>query len=107
MATLVWNRQLNQTNINNLDLFLYNCANSKSGELQHQSREQRGTHLPDPNLAQGRYDLQVWKAGGTNIVSTNELYALAFEFYSDRLSISASGTNVTLTWPAYPAGIHG
>jgi len=27
-ATLAWNRQQNQTGINNLDLFLYNAANS-------------------------------------------------------------------------------
>ena len=27
-ATLVWNRQPNRTNINNLDLFLYNAASS-------------------------------------------------------------------------------
>jgi len=102
-ATLAWNRQLNQTNINNLDLFLYNCANSNlvAGST---SLVNNVEHIYQPSLAQGRYDLQVWKAGGSGIVSTIEPYALAFAFYSDTLNVSGSGTNVTLTWPVYPAG---
>ena len=60
-----------------------------------------------PKLAQGRYDLQVWKAVGTpgfGIVSSVETYALAWEFFSPSLNIAPSGTNIALTFPAYPAG---
>jgi len=105
-ATLVWNRQQNQTNINNLDLFLYNAANSNlvTGST---SLVDNVEHIFVPQLAPGRYDLQVWKAGGTprvNIVSAAETYALAWEFSSTSLSVVASGTNLALTWPIYPDG---
>ncbi|HTV75779.1 MAG TPA: hypothetical protein VMD57_02185, partial [Candidatus Baltobacteraceae bacterium] len=56
---------------------------------------------------QGRYDLQVWKAGGVpdvTIVSSSETYALAWTFVSMPLNIAQAGTNVALTWPVYPAG---
>jgi hypothetical protein len=55
-------------------------------------------------LPQGRYDLQVWKAGGAGMISTNEPYALAWAMYSDSLSVTQAGTNFCLSWPAYPAG---
>ena len=42
-----------------------------------------------PQLAQGRYDLQVLKAGGTGIISGNESYALAWTMYSDLLTAKA------------------
>jgi hypothetical protein len=102
-ATLVWNRQLNQTNINNLDLFLYNCANSNLVACST-SLVNNVEHIYQTSLPPGRYDLQVWKAGGPDIVSTDELYALAFAFNSARLNASGSGTNLTLSWPLYPAG---
>ena len=79
-ATLVWNRQQNQTNINNLDLFLYNCANSNLVTCST-SLVDNVEHIFLPQLAQGRYDLQVLKNGGAT-VSTNETYALAWEFFS-------------------------
>ena len=102
-ATLVWNRHLNQTAINHLSLFLYNCANSNLVACST-SLVDNVEHLYLPTLAQGRYDLQVWKAGGLGIVSTAEPYALAFEFFSETLAVAESGTNTTLTWPVYPAG---
>ena len=102
-ATLIWNRQLGQTNINNLDLFLYNCASSNLVACST-SLVDNVEHIFVPKLPQGRYDLQVWKAGGDNIVSTSETYALAWEFSSTRLAISKSGTNANLSWPVYPAG---
>jgi hypothetical protein len=61
-------------------------------------------HVYVPDLPPGRYDLQVFKAGGTNIVSATEDYALAWAFVSPALSLSASGANVVLTWPVYPEG---
>ena len=64
-------------------------------------------HIFVPQLPQGRYDLQVWKAGGiprVSIVSSSETYALAWEFSSTSLNIAPSGTNLALTWPIYPDG---
>ena len=37
-------------------------------------------------------------------MSSNETYALAWEFFSTSLNIAPSGTNLALTWPVYPAG---
>ena len=101
-ATLVWNRHLGKTAINNLDLFLYDCA---SGRLvaSSTSRVDNVEHLFVPRLAPGRYDLQVWKAGA-GAVSDTETYALAFAFTSPTLTLTPAGTNLWLTWPAYPAG---
>jgi hypothetical protein len=101
-ATLVWNRQRNKSGINNLNLFLYNAANSNLVAVST-SAVDNVEHIFVPNLAQGRYDLQVWKAGGS-FVSSSETYALAFEFFSMPLGIVISGTNVVLQWPLYPAG---
>ncbi len=101
-ATLVWNRQQNKTSINNLNLFLYNAANSNLVAAST-SAVDNVEHVFVPNLAQGRYDLQVWKAGGS-FVSSSETYALAFEFFSMPVGIARSGTNVVLTWPIYPTG---
>lgn len=103
-ATLVWNRHLNQTAINNLNLFFYNCANSNLVACST-SLVDNVEHIYVPRLAPGRYDLQVWKAGGVSIVSTNEAYALAWTFVAPTLSVAQSGSNAVVTWPAYPAGV--
>lgn len=102
-ATLVWNRQQNQSGINNLELFLYDCANSNlvAGSTSLVDNVQ---HVFVPRLPPGRYDLQVWKAGGPGMVSKAEPYALAFAFTTTALSIALDGTNAMLMWPAYPAG---
>jgi Subtilase family len=105
-ATLVWNRQQNQSAINNLNLFLYNCANSNL-VLCSTSLVDNVEHIYVPQLAQGRYDLQVWKAGGlpgATIVSTAETYALAWQFVSPTLAITSSVTGPAIIWPLYPAG---
>ncbi|MEI9962823.1 MAG: S8 family serine peptidase [Limisphaerales bacterium] len=102
-ATLVWNRQKNQTDINNLDLFLYDCANNNLVTCST-SAVDNVEHIFVPRLPQGRYDLQVWKAGGFNTVSVSEPYALAFEFFSQPLNLTQSETNIALTWPSYPTG---
>lgn len=76
-ATLVWNRNLNRTNINNLDLFLYR----EDGILiaSSVSTVDNVEHLYELNLAPGRYVLQVYKpASGRD--SNSETYALAFKF---------------------------
>jgi hypothetical protein len=64
-------------------------------------------HLFVRKLPQGRYDLQVLKNGGTGseFVSPDETYSLAFEFFSMALDISPSGpATAVITWPIYPAG---
>jgi hypothetical protein len=102
-ATLVWNRQQNQTNINNLSLFLYDTASSNL-VASSVSTVDNVQHVWVPRLPAGRYDLQVWKAGGDSIVSASETYALAFEFFATPLNISKTATTMTFSWPVYPAG---
>jgi len=102
-ATLVWMRQKNKTSINNLNLFLYNTANSNL-VLCSTSLVDNVEHITTTNLAQGRYDLQVWKAGGVGIVSTAEPYALAWEFVPPPKLAISNTVGRTLTWPVYPAG---
>ncbi|HTV63891.1 MAG TPA: hypothetical protein VMH30_15125, partial [Verrucomicrobiae bacterium] len=101
-STLVWDRQEGQTNINHLALFLYNCANSNLVACST-SMVDNVQQIFLPQLAQGTYDLQVWKAGGA-YVSASESYALAWTFTSTPLAISTSGANIDLSWPVYPAG---
>jgi hypothetical protein len=103
-ATLAWNRHQNVTAINKLNLFLYNTANSNL-VASSISTVDNVQHVWVPNLPAGRYDLQVWKAGGTGTVSAAEPYALAYQFYSTSLVITrTSATSTTLSWPVYPAG---
>jgi hypothetical protein len=102
-ATLVWNRQRFQKGINNLDIFLY-AAVSSNLVVCSTSLVDNVEHIFVPRLAQGRYDLQVWKAGGAGTVSVAEPYALAWEFFSTSLNASKSGTNISISWPIYPAG---
>jgi len=110
-ATLVWNRHNNPAyygtgtsiGINNLRLYLYNAANSNLVTCST-SAVDNVQHLYLPQLAPGRYDLQVWKAGGSYVTAA-EPYALAFTFVtSPALRQTRAGTNVILAWPAYPAG---
>jgi len=68
----------------------------------HQPRGQR-RHIYQTNLYAGRYDLQVWKGGGTT-VTTNEAYALAFEFFPQPILNARKRIEYTVTWPFYPAG---
>jgi hypothetical protein len=79
-ATLAWNRQRNETLINNLDLFLYNATNAAL-VASRQSTMDNVEHLSVTNLPPGKYTLQVWKAGGlAGRVTNDETYALAFNF---------------------------
>jgi hypothetical protein len=108
-STLVWNRaynptyMINQGAINNLNLYLYDAS---SGNLvaSSVSTVDNVQHVYIPRLPAGRYDLQVWKAGGLGISSASETYALAFDFFSTQLMVSASDGNVMLSWPLYPDG---
>lgn len=107
-ATLAWNRpasssSLVQSSINNLGLFLYNAANSNL-VMVSTSMVDNVQHIFVPRLAPGRYDLQVWKAGGSGIVSSSESYGLAWAFTAPVLGLAKSGANANLSWPVYPAG---
>ena len=96
-ATLVWIRQSGKTNVNNLDLFLYNTTNS-SLVLCSSSAVDNVEHLFLPQLAPGRYDLQVMKRGSGQ-VSTMETYALAFEFFNlIKLQVTLTNGIATLSW---------
>jgi hypothetical protein len=102
-TTLAWDRHQNTSGINNLFLYLYNAANSNL-VASSTSVVDNVQHVFLPKLPQGRYDLQVWKAGGSSIISANETYALAWAIYTESLSVKRSGTNIWVSWPAYPAG---
>jgi Subtilase family len=101
-ATLTWDRQAWQWEINNLALYLYDvasgnvisCSTSLADNVQH---------IYVPSLPPGVYDLQVWSAAGGPI-SPTETYGLAYEFYSQSLHAAVVGTNVVVTWPLYPSG---
>jgi hypothetical protein len=105
-VTLVWNRQQNESAINDLDLFLYDTATSNV-VAESVSFVNNTEHLYLPALPPGRYDLQVWKAGGNAAngrISNGETYALAWEFFVQPLASAATETNITLRWAAYPDG---
>ena len=57
-----------------------------------------------PQLPAGRYDLQVWKAGGLTTVSYAEPYAVANEFVDTAATASRTPAGATISWPVYPAG---
>jgi hypothetical protein len=106
-ATLVWLRPHStliqpMTSINDLNLFLYNTANGNL-ILCSTSAVDNVQHIFLPALAPGRYDLQVQK-NPAGEVSTSETYGLAFEFFSEALNISQTGTDAILSWPLAPAG---
>ena len=101
-ATLVWNRPPNKSSVNNLDLFLYNTSNGAL-VLSSTSAVDNVEHLFLPQLAPGRYDLQVLKRGSSQ-VSNGETYALAFEFFSMKLNIVLTGGNFVLSWTNAPTG---
>ena len=103
--TLVWNRQNTRTNINNLDLFLYNL-NGGSLIASSVSQVDNVEHIYVPQLPPGRYDLEVLKHGGasTNFTTNSETYALAFEFFAVQLSVTPAAGGVLLSWPVYPDG---
>jgi hypothetical protein len=103
-ATLVWNRQQNQTTINDLDLFLYDTATSNL-VASSVSGVDNVEHLFVIELPAGRYDLQVFKNGGpTKRITSGETYALGFEMFAMRLNIERSPAGVIVSWPVYPAG---
>jgi len=102
-ATLVWNRQSGKTNINNLDLFLFNAANSNL-VMCSTSRVDNVGHIYLPALSAGRYDLQVLKNGSVAQVSESETYALAFEMFTMPLNVELTNGAAVVSWPVAPTG---
>jgi len=102
-ATLVWNKQYNATNINNLNLFLYNAANSNLVTCST-SMVDNVEHIYLPVLPSGRYDLQVLKSGSVTQVSAAETYALAFEIFTMPLSVRLTNNTAVVSWPVAPTG---
>jgi hypothetical protein len=88
--------------INDLNLFLYNTANSNL-VLCSTSAVDNVEHIFLPSLPPGRYDLQVQK-NPNGEVSSAETYALAFEFFNITLNIVQTNANATISWPLAPAG---
>jgi hypothetical protein len=104
-ATLTWNRHQNASAINDLDLFLYDCANSNL-VAQSISGVDNVEHIYAA-IPPGRYDLQVLKYGGhaaDGNISNPENYALAWEFFAMPLSINIATNTATISWPVYPDG---
>lgn len=104
-ATLVWNRHAGRSDINNLDLFLYNTANDAL-VICSTSAVDNLEHIFVPQLSAGRYDLQVVKRDTLNPVSASETYALAFEFTNPHLDVTQTTNSALLSWPLSPAGLH-
>jgi hypothetical protein len=102
-ATLVWRRQSGQSNINRLNLFLYDTAGNNLVACST-SAVDNVEHLFLPALTPGRYDLQVLKQGYLGQVSTDEPYALAFELFTMPLSVAFTNNNLLFSWPVSPTG---
>ncbi len=103
VATLTWNRQLNKTSINNLDLYLFN-ANTGAVVESSVSAVDNVEHIYSRDLPIGRYVLQVVKRGSGR-VSNSEEYALAFRFSEPApdapttlVATTISNNQIDLTW---------
>jgi hypothetical protein len=90
-CTLTWWRQVNQTAINNLDLYLFDATTGATIALSDSTVDNVQELYPMQNgepldLAPGEYDIVVAKNGGSSIndggtvLSPSETYALAFDF---------------------------
>jgi len=105
-ATLTWLRPhstvLGPSSINDLNLFLYDTANGQL-MLSSTSAVDNVEHLFSAALPPGRYDLQVLKNAQSQ-VTTNETYALAFEFFTMQLNAVESNENLVISWPLAPTG---
>jgi hypothetical protein len=102
-ATLTWDRALSATGINDLDLFLYRTSDGAQVALST-SQVDNVEHIYMPTLPPGRYDLQVLKNSGTKSITAMETYALAFELFAIRMSITRQGSSLVISWPLYPNG---
>jgi len=102
-ATLVWTKHYAATGINNLNLFLYNAANSNLVTCST-SLVDNVEHVYVPSLSPGRYDLQVLKPGSAGQISASETNALAFEIFNLPLSVRLTNDDAVVSWPVAPSG---
>jgi hypothetical protein len=77
-ATLIWWRELDQTNINNFFLYLFD-TDTDTTVAASLSTIDNVQEIYAPDLAPGDYDLAVVKSGSA-VVSATDTYALAFDF---------------------------
>ncbi|MGA3171004.1 MAG: S8 family serine peptidase [Chthoniobacteraceae bacterium] len=77
-ATLIWWRELDQTEINNLYLYLFDTDTGQTVACSISTIDNT-QEIYCQDLAPGDYDLAVVKSG-SNAVSTSDTYALAFNF---------------------------
>jgi hypothetical protein len=99
-ATLVWNRALAASGVNQITLTLCNFA---TGALVAQSISSVDNvqHIYVPVLPSGKYDLQIARGAALS----SDAYALAFQFYPISpvsMSIASTGNNAAISWPATP-----
>ncbi|MGJ8655888.1 MAG: hypothetical protein ACSHX6_05495 [Akkermansiaceae bacterium] len=94
-TTLVWHRQSGQTDINNLDLILYNADTGAVVE-QSISTVDNVEHIHTRDLPAGRYVIQVIKRRSSQTTNSED-YALAFNF-----SVPAPDAPTLLTATAQP-----
>jgi hypothetical protein len=77
-ATLIWWRELDQTNINNFFLYLFDTTTGQTVSTSLSTID-NVQELYIQDLPPGQYDLAVVKSG-SNIVTPTDTYALAFNF---------------------------
>ena len=101
-ATLVWNRQQNKSSINNLQLFLYNAANSNLVPSAPAPWTMSSTFM----CRRCRRDVTICRCSRRAVLMSvpAKPMRLRLNFSPLPLSAARSGTNVILQWPVYPAG---
>jgi hypothetical protein len=102
-ATLIWDRSLNASSINDLDFFLYRTSTGAQVAVSSSAID-NVEHIYVPSLPPGRYDLQVLKNSGAKSITASETYALAFETFVIGMTITKQANTVVISWPLYPNG---
>ncbi len=98
-ATLTWNKDYQANGINHLMLFLLNSSGqevaSSTSMLDNLQQINVNSALGMTTLAPGQYDLAVEMLGGSNLISSSETYALAWNFV-DPVSVPEPDTIAVL-----------
>ncbi len=98
-ATLTWNKNYNASGINHLLLFLLNSSGQEvaasTSMVDNLQQINIDSGLGLTALAPGQYDLAVEMLGGSNMISTSDTYALAWNFL-DPVSTPEPGAAVLL-----------
>jgi hypothetical protein len=98
-ATLTWNKDYQASGINHLLLFLLNSSGQEvaasTSMVDNIQQINVNSTLGMTTLAPGQYDLAVEMLGGSNLISTSETYALAWNFV-DPVSVPEPAAAVIL-----------